>query len=909
MNEPQGLDQFLANNEGLASGATPPAGLNDFLKEEINQEKYGTLPQQALTAIEGAARGASFGTSDFIASKLSSPEAVKGRIEANPVTSAISNMGGAGALIYGTGGAAAPLESGLAAAKVAPTVATALAYGAEGAAFGAGNVISDIALGDPNLNAEKIMMDVGFGAALGGGLGLLSKGIEALPSLRKAAPVAEEEQTILNTPPKVENAEDVKVPSSIEELQKMNENAQYMGMGADAPAPKVAALENALADVHLDFPVHNLQKQAIIEPEFYNTQRELDTEGGKAIRQYEANQRRELNTKTEQTVQSVSPESKLIEDSRENGQEAIDAFTKQYQDEKKVLIPELNRIKQYESADPFAHKAAVINKITQKMPELARMFDTTGEEIKLNPYKTAYGFDKATYNAIKQMTESLEEPAFIKELINIRKGLEQNIDIMAQGQAPAEIRRLKAVMMDYIQGEAEAAAAKAGENAGSIREIFKRYAINEQQREVIEKAFGASVGSQEFGALSKIKNEKILDKIFANTATVQAAKNILPKEEFNKMLANYLAQEKAYVTTDGVLSSAKWGTFLNKSKADVLNEAFSDNQAALKRLRDLNTISRIVPDKPSINPSGTAKTLWSILDAHSAPQVLSNAKKYLMESFEKRAIAEELNARLAGRAHQAEKMSAVQRIIEKTGKKIEDGAKSIFNDKTKGALRGAAISGALRLSEKDFNEKSKRIKELANDPQALLDHFEKSTAGLQASAPNITAGLNNSITRAVQYLNSKIPDTRNGFLYSPKLKPNDQQIYAFSKAYNVINNPLIAMDQIREGLLTSETMDTLKAVHPALLADMQKAVMMQLKEDQAKELDYPVKLSLSKFLESPLDDHMLPQNIASYQLALAPSGQQAAEASKTKVTLGGLKELSQSENVQTATDKAERGLS
>lgn len=49
----------------------------------------------------------------------------------------------------------------------------------EGAVYSAGNVLSEASLGDPQLNAEKALAQVGMGAALGGGIGGLVGAVAA----------------------------------------------------------------------------------------------------------------------------------------------------------------------------------------------------------------------------------------------------------------------------------------------------------------------------------------------------------------------------------------------------------------------------------------------------------------------------------------------------------------------------------------------------------------------------------------------------------------------------------------------------------------------------------------------------------------------------------------------------------
>src|SRR6202000_415126 len=93
-----------------------------------------------------------------------------------------------------------------------------------------------------------------------------------------------------------------------------------------------------------------------------------------------------------------------------------------------------------------------IARMTQAVPGIANMFDTAEGAINIRPYKTAWGIDKATYNAVKDAVDGIQgEPNSLQTLWNVRKGMDQHIDVLAQGQAPSEIRALKSALMDQMQ--------------------------------------------------------------------------------------------------------------------------------------------------------------------------------------------------------------------------------------------------------------------------------------------------------------------------------------------------------------------------------------------------------------------------------------------------------------------------
>lgn len=184
---------FIPNSQFQPDGAAPsptPTGSPNFIPNnqfspDAPDEKYGSLSQQALTALEQGLSGLTGGTSKIAETKMFhvKPEDIQGRSEANPITSFGFNVAGTGALLAATDGL------GLAAPEGASLLSTIGSNAAQGAILAGTNAVSDDkAFGDPNLAASKILSDAGLSAlygGIGGGVGsaLLSvpgKGLKGL---------------------------------------------------------------------------------------------------------------------------------------------------------------------------------------------------------------------------------------------------------------------------------------------------------------------------------------------------------------------------------------------------------------------------------------------------------------------------------------------------------------------------------------------------------------------------------------------------------------------------------------------------------------------------------------------------------------------------------------------------------
>jgi hypothetical protein len=935
-----------------------PAKYNFSGVDQLNKEEsYQTIPQQALSFVEGVGSGLTLDATKYLEEKsgLTTLKDIEERERLNPASSIAGLATGAAAFEYFTAGAGTPLETAalgkkavqagkvateaaleggasLAAAETAGRVAAqeaagvtraaaarGLNFGSKAAAYSAGTNIVDATLLDKPLNGQKMMAEMGLNFALGAGLGVLSKGVEAKLGQRaqEAAEASKITDVIKDVDVPASVAEEAGIPSSsvydapsgagvkptsLEDMERRIKDAAYRGETTELP--QAQELRDAAARVEMLNPVIDPQIESVTNQQArnaYGIAKESDTKAGQIINQYEALQKAELAKRNDLTIKNIAVDHEPIADATKNGEQVIKMFTDKNKAEKEELGKLFKKLKEISTEDPFNHIPGVIDEIT-KNPKygnanIARMFDTTGDELVIKPYRTQYGIDKSTYTAMKQVVESLkEEPAIIEDLMNLRKGMAQNIDILAQGDAPREIRNMRAAMLDYIQKELEKEIGSKRVEGLTVREIFKRYAINEQEREVIERVFGASVGSPEFGAISKIKPEEVTDKIFRNTATVKAARQILGEEQFNKILANHLAEQVAKVTDKGAFSSNKFGTFL-KRNIDTLNEAFSAKPEVLQKLKDINTIMRVLPDAPSINPSGTAKTLMGLLKVTSPSELLGNIGKYMKDAVHEQMLNRQLNADLAKTTDQVEKATQLQKLITSANKKIDVGVKAIFN---KNVGRGVIEAGVKRMMDEDYKKHTKKIAQFAYNPNVFLNHLQENSKEIGQIAPLNTQHLNNAIMASVQFLNNKIPQPKVQMPFSKEFEPSPAQKHKFEVYYQAVSNPISVLADVRDGTLTNESMEALNAVHPDLLQDMRERIIEEYDHDEAKAFNFSRKMSLSKFMGQPMSEHLLPQVMGSYQAAFqaGPTEPQAA----TKIRTGAMKEMDKTKRVQTRTN-------
>lgn len=253
--DPEGLDQFIAqpptNQMQQPQVDNTPPGLDDFIKDEANQEKYGSTSQQALAGIEGAAKGLAGPIATGAERALSeagipglTPEDQRGREEANPFTHYGTEAVGLIAPALLTGGASLGAKAGVEGAaaalpalkaiegaslggvlsRIGETVAPNLGEGVlaksasgiirgaiENMAYQSGDEMSKAIMQDPHQDTASVAADLGIaglaGGALGGALGSVSPLWKAASETKVGQELANFKGQLLN---RIDNPEPVK---------------------------------------------------------------------------------------------------------------------------------------------------------------------------------------------------------------------------------------------------------------------------------------------------------------------------------------------------------------------------------------------------------------------------------------------------------------------------------------------------------------------------------------------------------------------------------------------------------------------------------------------------------------------------------------------------------------------------
>lgn len=887
------------------SQATP-----EDLAQEASAEKYGDTSGQLKAAGLGALSAATFGlgTQALVRSKQITPEDYRGYQTENPVAYATGQVAGVvgsmfvpGEGLVGLGNAARtgvgaavkgllPEATGLGTKLLQRVAPGAVGSAAEGALYGAGELINDQALGDPDLNAEKVMSTLGYSAAMGGGVGAILGPIEAMivSKAPKTASVVGPDD-IINLSRQESKAAATGAVSGIDDMAARLDNAKALGIETPELPTKQILKDADAAIGDSAFPVHEVQLEAMHDPntlEIYKAVKESNTPEGKIFRDYEAGQKYESLKKLNETVDGMSPE-KLTGDAYKGGEEIVNSFKTLYNTAKKQDAEAFQVLKQT-APNIKVLQSEVLDHVQKALPDvdLGKVFQTTEDGLlKLEKYKSSMPISKETHSALKSLVEAAKDGAMtVDELRNIRSNdivNKMTFDMAAGVQR--EMGSLKKGLMDLMQTKVQSEVPDL-----QIRDMFKRYAINEQNRELMEKVFGGKFDDQ-VSLLRQVKPEELGDKVFRNSATIQVAKDILPPETFNRLVGNYLKEQIVKFTDKGTFSSQKFSNWL-KNNQNVLELAFTDNPALIRKFNALSDKMRILPDSAPLNPSGTAKAI-GLFDAVTKVSNMARGAGNFIDSPTKAigGFLSSLGDRMAVKGQAAEldrilskstdmekrvsKLATIERTINQTTNSIQSLSRKAleYSGKVTDSLPGAVILLSNEDKEKKFNKIKERIDE-TNSPEEYLEKMEKNTEHMYSAAPSITGSMQLAMTRATEFLRSKLPNTSQSAPLSTPFKASYGEMTKFLKYYEAIENPLTILKQVRSGILNKESMEAVQVVYPALLKEMQTAVMSKIADKDPAKIPYQNKVMLSFFLGTDLVNGISGNSIVANQASFrAPS--------------------------------------
>ena len=161
-----------------------------------------------------------------------------------------------------------------------------------------------------------------------------------------------------------------------------------------------------------------------------------------------------------------------------------------------------------------------------------------------------------------------------------------------------------------------------------------------------------------------------------------------------------------------------------------------------------------------------------------------------------------------------------------------------------------------------------KLAELHSDPSMRAETVGVLASSLGESSQHADA-LNAKANVAIDYLYSQLPKTqRHPGLFSRKQQeqlPSEAQMARFERQVQIVTDPFSVVKELESGTLTRDHVEALRAVYPALHAELIDRVMAKAADPKAPALDRAKRAKLQLLLGLPLDDSASPESVAMYQ--------------------------------------------
>lgn len=768
----------------------------------------------------------------------------------------------------------------------------------EGVAYGLGQSVDEAALGDPDLNAEKVLANIGWNAALSGGIGGIVEG--AIAPFLKNAPIA--------AAARMEAAGAAELPVeqfAREAATDTFETAIQASMLPDAEKSKLLeglrklkpnVKEIDAAAEELGVPAFPGQRSA---DEYVQNRWGMVKQSSSPLAVPEAQ-------RVASAAEKVSTQVEAVVGGQE-GQLSKADFGEKLRNGmfQKIEVETAEIGKRFDSSEGIKRIIEVpensVNRIANNVLKLDRFVSSKGQVFE----------SSVEYQFAKQMAEEIRKIGSLRDIDRVRETVranslgEKKLRYIA-GVIHEKLSQLEdRVEQKFIAEKLKTGVAreKVAAELAEHRAAKRAYAVKMRQLSELAEIAGNNriYGPKDMlKFIDEIQAEKLGDKVQRmvwDKASGNAAGLKFLKEEFPAQFEALKNQIKAEIRSNSIKNKVldvKAALHEIERLSPEARQLFFSPQE-LKTLKAADVWHEAFP--PKWGPSGTPQGIQYMDFAKNPISAISMTARD--------AVSLKFAYAMAGSGENAAKiagLASLERAAQATTRALQRGSREIFSDRSLHALIGAASVTRRESDKKKKSEQVKKeIKEAAASPELLMEKLDKATAKLFPIAPKHSGGVQMGIIRGTQFLHSKLPQEPALKPLSPKHVPNQTEVSRFNRYYDIVENPIRALEQVKAGTITHETIETLTTVYPKLYAEMKTTMLDHLTDHVSKSgkpLPYKVKLGLSLFLGTDLDHSMSPQAIMANQQALAAPSQQR-DNQPIRVSQKGLSAITKSERLMT----------
>lgn len=806
------------------------------------QEQYGDAGGQALSAIAGAGRGLTFGLSDLALTSTGAvdPKTLRDLEEANPAASMAGELTAIGASIFAGGGAGllskigtAPRAAAKLGLKAETAVAKAIApqglFGRvaakaasvgtgsaiEGALYGGGQAISESALGDIDLTAENLLSGIGVGAALGGTFGAgLGAGFSGLSSLGKG----------------IGSITRGGADSVVKLWERQTGNTAVPGLGEK--------LYKFLLD-----------KAGLV------------------------------TGKTDELATFTTKEGRKF--GIQNLEDTLDKHARKIAEIENRIIPASDRVTEY-----WKHR---------KPSEMKSLLDRTKSQVPQGMEELALAESDNVISSVQSSLEEMAEKgssfysgqAQIKRILDRLKEQSGRIDAEA-AISSADLTAKIHTSMDIIKRDIGNTTSRFGRMAkdpaaeatyNKLADVFEELRVSLEKDEL----FGAAAVAQkkvnkEFSNFLKTKDYRVKNRIHS----LQERERFKPVFKADpggaKGLLRNLGKAENDLDIDYWTNHWKNRLKLAEAHAEGFGWTKSTHPSQIADLEAIRAGTKELDDvlSQASEEIGAINQLKSIEEASAATgfgiesgavggfviggPVGAVAGAALGSVLRPGRIIRQLATleRAAARERMAVK-SSVDEFIRQAGETQK--IKRLIAPSSVGAIeRSSGVKGRYEAYEKTLDELTK----VSVDQESIQERLDESTRQFRDAAPRLAQQIQSKSVKASQFLLSKAPkDPSRKSVFGSKWKPSRSELAKFERYVAAAYNPKGSLQDLKNGLLTSEAVETLLQLYPKTY----EQIILQLTEnmDKLQGLPYKKRVQLSVLFDVPLDPTLEPSFVLAMQ--------------------------------------------
>jgi hypothetical protein len=220
-------------------------------------------------------------------------------------------------------------------------------------------------------------------------------------------------------------------------------------------------------------------------------------------------------------------------------------------------------------------------------------------------------------------------------------------------------------------------------------------------------------------------------------------------------------------------------------------------------------------------------------------------------------------------------LHAMASAANKTQRKITKAVDGFMSPSATLRLSAVKLSSPLLADNLTMEKKSESVARMSDvltkslsDPEAYFESVNEQFSGMDEVAPNIANAGRMTVIRATSYLANTIPKQTENPLQRTFDKrqwhPTGGEVDSFLRRLRAVNDPSSIVDDLENGTVSSEAIETMKAVYPVMYAEIQNEIVEKA-ASMDKALPYQKRLALSQMFGVPIESAVEPERLIALQ--------------------------------------------